>query len=320
MVAAHFDAFRVLRAHVRQTLENYAAHADRVVVVSTSGIDASSMERLPEQVEFVERRNFGYDFFSYKWGLDIVGDYADYDQILIANDSFVGPTIPLAEITGSPQAHTHDLMGMTLSHNHGDHVQSFFMLANGFVARSKAFRSFWKDMVPVSDRMDVIQRYEFGFSRAITDAGFRLGSYFQPTAQEEQLAAARFQWHAEHRLDRKYPDRTIAEMRQIDLESRPWNPGLAYADRVLLDDRLPLLKFDALRFDPYSLGADHLLAMSVEQKPEHFGSIPNFLSETRSRYPTRPGEQNRPTTRESLRQSGLGYGFDAEFANPAEEN
>jgi len=319
VVAAHYDPTGSLADHFRGSLRAYAELADRVVVVSTSGLAESEHGRVPAGVELLTRRNFGYDFYSYKWGLDYVQDYPDYDQVLIVNDSFVGPTVPLIDITASDQAMASDLMGMTLSHNHGDHVQSFFMLANRYVTRSRAFRSFWDDMTPVSDRTEVIQRYEVGFSRAVTAAGFGLGSYFVPTEEEERLAALRYQWHGDHRYDRKYTHKTIAEMGKINLAARPWNPGLAYADRILLGARLPLLKLDALRFDPYALGADYLLERCVENIEREFTSLPAYIANTRQFYPTRPGERNKTVTHESLAKQGVGYCLDEAFARQAKE-
>lgn len=313
VVMAHFDVDRRLRPHTLRTLQNFAHAADRVVVVSTSGIDDESLELLPDTVEPVARENFGYDFFSYKWGLDVATDYADFDRILICNDSFIGPTVDLGVILGSEAASACDVMGMTLSHKHGLHAQSFFMVVNRFVARSQAFRRFWKDMVPISDRFQVIKRYEVGFSTAMTAAGFKLGSYFQPTEAEQSLAAERFRWHTTHRLDSTDQSRTISELHEFNLAERPWNPAAAYADRIALDDRLPLLKVDTLRFDPYALGADRLLAQQAIEHPETFADVAEFLDLTQSRYPIRPGEQNLPVSETELREAGVGYLLDPAF-------
>lgn len=309
VVMAHFDIHQELRPHTLRALTNYSAEAERVVVVSTSGIDSFEGE-LPTNVEVVKRNNFGYDFYSYKWGLDVAGDLGQYSQILICNDTFVGPTVPLAEIIDSSQARAVDVMGMTYSHHHGGHVQSFFMLVNGYVAGSKAFRRFWKDLEPVSDRMAVIQRYEVGFSRAMAAAGFSLGSYFQPTEEEEALARRRYRWLTTHRLDLKNPNKVIAEVQKFNLDGKSWNPAAAYADRVLDADRLPLLKFDTLRFDPYALGAESLLEACISRAPEQFRDVKNFLESTAENYPVRPGEVNIPVTREELRKQRVGYLMD----------
>ncbi|GAB3752297.1 hypothetical protein GCM10027591_00140 [Zhihengliuella somnathii] len=310
VVMAHFDFERRLREHTFRTMQTLAADADRVVVVSTSGLEEPDLARVPDKVEFLSRANYGYDFYSYKWGLDAAGDFGDYDRLIICNDSFVGPLVPLRNIVKSQQARSCDLMGMTFSHHHGGHVQSFFMSVNSHVARSRAFRRFWQDMEPVTNRMDVILKYEIGFSRAIEDAGFTLGSYFEPTEDEQTLAHDRYLWFTQHRLDARQQDKVIGDLHHFNLDARPWNPAVAYADRVLDRDRLPLLKFDTLRFDPYELGSRRLLDACVERKPEDFSGVTSFLDATKSHYPLRRGEVNRPASTESQRKQAVGYLLD----------
>lgn len=311
VVMAHYDADQLLRAHTRRTIETYAADADRVLVISTSGADDESIARLPGNVEFVTRPNFGYDFYSYKWGLDLVPDYPDYDHVVVSNDSFIGPSIPLRDIVHSPQAAESDFLGMTWSLSHGAHAQSFFFVVGQEVARSHGFRSFWKDMAPVSDRMKVIQAYEIGLSRAVRDAGFRSGSYFQPTEEEFELSRRRFRHHADVRLHIKHTDRLLSELTDWSGDQTLYfNPAAAMADRFLLEDRLPLLKFDTLRFDPYELDAGHLLSSAEQAKPELMAGVRDFLTSTKDRYPFRVGENNVLVSPRALRRSGLGYCLD----------
>lgn len=314
VVMAHYDVDRVLRAHTQRTIATFAADADQVVVVSTSGADEDSLAQLPENVRFVTRPNVGYDFYSYKWGLDLVPDHPDFDQIVVANDSFIGPSVPLRRILTSPQAATYDLMGMTWSLSHGAHAQSFFFVVGRQVARSRGFRSFWKDMEPVSDRTRVIRAYEVGLSRAVREAGFSLGGYFEPSEEEFELSRRRFRHHSDVRLHITHREKFLSELTDWSADQTLYfNPAAAMADRFLLEDRLPLLKFDTLRFDPYELGVDRLLTAAEEQKPEVMRGVRAFLEETRHRYPYRAGENNIVVSERSLRDSGLGYCLDEAF-------
>jgi len=313
VVMAHYDVDRVLRDHTLRSVAAYAAAADRTVLVSTSGLDEASLARLPEKVELVTRPNYGYDFFSYKWGLDHVVDYPDYDRILIVNDSFIGPTVPVETIIGSENARSVDLMGMTLSPNHGSHAQSFFFTVGSRLARSHAFRSFWQDMVPVSDRSQVIMRYEVGLSRMVQEAGFTVGGYLRPTEHEEQLARRRMLHFGRVRLHNRRIDEVVSEVFWADDRPRRYNPAVALADRVLVDDRLPLVKFDTLRYDPYELGADVLLRQCETAMPETFDGVRDFLRSTRLRYPFREGETNIVTSPRALREARLGYCMDDAF-------
>ena len=315
IVMAHFDVDGVLRPHARRTIDEYARAADQVVVVSTSGVEESSLDRLGPNVRFITRPNFGYDFYSYKWGLDSVGEYADFDRILITNDSFVGPTVPIDVILDSDACKSVDVMGMTVSKGVAPHAQSFFITVNGFVARSTAFRRFWKDMVPLSDRMKVILNYEIGFSARLVESGFRMGGYFLPTEEEAQLAKERYRHHGSVRLHSTGGQRVVSEIAEWD-ESHlsKFNPAIALADRVLVHNRLPLVKFDTLRYDPYELGAGHLLKRCEDVLPEYFGGVRRFLRETNTHYPFRRGESNLAVSPRQLRDSGLGYCHDAAFS------
>lgn len=314
VVMAHYDADQVLRAHTRRTIQTFAEGADRVMVVSTSGIDEESHAQLPANVDFVTRPNFGYDFYSYKWGLDLVPDFPEYDHVVVSNDSFIGPSVPLDDIVEGPQAARFDFMGMTWSLSHGAHAQSFFFVVSRELARSRGFRSFWKDMAPVSDRMKVIQAYEIGLSRAVREAGFRSGAFFEPTDEEFDLSRRRFRHHADVRLHIKHTDKFLSELTDWSGDQTLYfNPACAMADRFLLDDRLPLLKFDTLRYDPYELDADRLLREAEAAKPALLDGVRDFLLATKDRYPFRVGENNVVVSPRSLRRSGLGYCLDPAF-------
>jgi lipopolysaccharide biosynthesis protein len=310
IVMAHYDVGRVLRRHTLNSIRNYAQAADQMILVSTSGLEDEFVSELPAKVTYIERENFGYDFFSYKWGLDAADDYADYDRVLVVNDSFVGPFVPVEEILNGENCASADFSGLTLSERHKLHAQSFFFTFTSAVAKSKSFRSFWDDMKPVSERFKVISEYEVGLSTAVREAGFKMGSHFMPTAKEEILAKRRWEWHLRHRISLKHPNRTVLEVSPTSIEQRNWNPAVAFADRALDGIKLPVLKFDVLRFDPYALGADHLLSECEAAMPDEFAGVRNFLNETSAFYPFRAGERNVPVSPQLLRDSEIGYGYD----------
>lgn len=314
VVMAHFDVGRRLRKHTAAAIRNYAECAARVVIVSTSGISEADLESLPANVDFVTRSNYGYDFFSYKWALDLVGDYAAYDRLVILNDTFVGPVISLNEILRSEQASKSDLMGMTWSPSHGGHAQSFFVTVSSAVSRSNGFQRFWRDMAPISDRKSVIMKYEVGMTRAVTDAGFTAGGYLEPTPEEDSLAQERRRHYDEVRVIARSAGKTVRETRPSTSQSlRAYNPAVALADRLLMDVRLPLLKFDTLRYDPYGLDAMRLLREAEESLPAHLDGVREFLRVTRPNYAFRPHEHNRLGDPIAMARSGVGYCTDAAF-------
>ena len=64
---------------------------------------------------------------------------------------------------------------------------------------------------------------------------------------------------------------TRAEVREWrERANEPWNPARSLADRVLDDARLPYVKIDTLRYDPYNLDAERLLELCERRFPQRF--------------------------------------------------
>ncbi len=136
-------------------------------------------------------------------------------------------------------------------------------------------------------------KHEVGLSGGLHGAGFRSGSYFQETDADKRLARRRVRWWAAHRPGITRSREGLEKLRVRARE--PWNPSAALADRALDRGRLPYVKLDTLRFDPYGLGADKLLTYCEQQLPEAFAGVREFLQETAVFYPPRPTEALRPT-------------------------
>lgn len=287
-VMAHFDPEGVVAPHVRRHIAALGEVA-RVVVVSTAALRPKQEEWLRANAELVRRENHGYDFFSYREGLLNAGGLESYDSVVVCNDSFVGPLLPYRGILAEMAERPVDFWGLTRSAEVADHVQSFFLAFTPRVASSPAFTRFWQRMTPLSDRGQVILRYELGLSKALRDAGFACGSYFAETAQDRQLARRRVWWRAWLRTQ----EAPRGERRELLLRRgrEAWNPCIGLADRALEAGRLPLVKIDTLRYDPYRLDARRLLAACVRERPDLFADVPDYLERTSRFYPVRPNER-----------------------------
>ena len=148
-------------------------------------------------------------------------------------------------------------------------------------------------MEPISKRRQVIRRYEVGMSRRLYEAGFSSDTYFVETAEDQRIARERMRWWAAHRSH--FP-RTRAEVREWrERANEPWNPARSLADRVLDNARLPYVKIDTLRYDPYNLDAKRLLELCERRFPQRFDGVREFLEETAQYYPLRDTERLLPT-------------------------
>ncbi len=195
-VVAHYDSAGRVARHLRALIAHLATISSRVVFVST-GLDPAEGRTLPAGVEVITRPNVGYDFFSYKRGIEALGPLDAFDQLVIVNSSFVclDPAV-LTERFFARSSPGVDVLGLTANFEHAAHLQSYWIsFENRRVLDSPAFSNWWRDMAPVSQRDLVIPRYEVGLSQAMNQAGLRLASAFSPPAGERPAGAHRNPTH-----------------------------------------------------------------------------------------------------------------------------
>lgn len=292
-VMAHYDVAGKLRPHVRGQVEALAASVDKLVVCTASRLDDESRAWFTERAHLVERANYGYDFFSYKVGLDSVGDLSSYDEVVVCNDTYVFALDSYQPIFDAMADRPCDFWGLTRAERVAPHIQSFFVAFRPWVVSSRTFRTFWETMEPISRRRQVIRRYEIGLSRRLYEAGFESGAYFVENDEDRRISRERVRWWAAHRSPLPRSRTEIRELRERANE--PWNPARSLADRVLDDARLPYVKIDTLRYDPYNLDADRLLTLCERRFPERFSGVRQYLEETAEQYVLRDNERLRPT-------------------------
>jgi rhamnosyltransferase len=185
-VLAHYDPAGRVARHLRNLVAHLASMG-RVVFVSTN-LDGEARRTLEAPgVEVITRPNEGYDFYSYRRGIEALGDLSAIDALTVLNSSFVcvdPPTLTRRFFARSrPDV---DVLGITSNYEYAAHLQSYWIsFETRGVLDSPAFSAFWREMEPLSDRDRVIPRYEVGLSHAMHKAGFRLASAFSPPAAQK---------------------------------------------------------------------------------------------------------------------------------------
>nr|WP_241248339.1 rhamnan synthesis F family protein [Nocardioides sp. KC13] len=286
VVLATYDTEGRLWPHVRHQIETYAAAAE-VVVVSAGGLRDEDRAWAQARAQVVERDNRGYDFASYRAGLDAAGDLARFDLVVLANDSFIGPVVPPEQIFEEMAGRGVDFWGLTRNQEMDDHVQSYFVGFTPAAVASEAFVAFWRDFEPLDDRAEVIVRYEVGLTRRLAEAGLTYDAYFVPRAYEHRRARARRSWMGvnitfDPDVDPHLLPATTAEWNLVrNIGNQPPNPCNTMADSVLDGGRLPIVKIETLRDDPYALDAEALLRHCEQAYPDEFSGVRAYLDETR---------------------------------------
>ncbi len=181
---------RVSAMVLRQLALWRAAGFDMVFVTNATPPPDDWAAVAGETVLRIRRRNVGRDFGAWRdaAALALEGQEPP-EELLLANDSVLGPFLPLDPLVEAWRAGGAGLFGMTESWGGGPHLQSYALLARGagavaglcaHLARQRDSRSKWR----------TVQGGEIGLTRAMLADGHRCAAVFGYRGVCEGLDAA----------------------------------------------------------------------------------------------------------------------------------
>lgn len=262
-VFAHFDQEQRIDDYVVYYLKKLREVSMHIVFVSSAFLPEQELKKIGQIVEkVIVRENIGYDFMSWKVGLESVGRMDAYDELIICNDSVYGPLFPLQETFFQMDKSPCDFWGLTESHDIAYHLQSYFLVFRKSVLSSKIFNYFWEQVEPLADKQEVIKRYEVGLSQALMSHGFSPLAFvsFKPTIFRifttlfqnislPEIVAEKYRKYSPADFFLKGLKASLSLLVNHRRFLRRLNPTHFYW-RQCLKNRMPFIKRDLLRSNP----------------------------------------------------------------------
>jgi rhamnosyltransferase len=234
VVVAHYHPRGLVRDDLSGLVDQLAASARRVIFVSTR-LEPLYAARFAGNVAVIVRENYGYDFYSYKTGIEALGDLRDLDRLIVFNSSFLCvDREKLLRRFFVPDHPRYDVFGLAYSREHRRHLQSFLLSFGARCFGSEVFTRWWSQMTPVNERNRVITQFELGLSSYLRRAGFKLGWAYHPTFREIFVALGRAL---------RTPKRTLNPL--------SLSPTHFYWDFVLRE--FGIAKIELIKSNPYQL-------------------------------------------------------------------
>ncbi|ADN08333.1 putative glycosyltransferase, fusion protein [Sulfurimonas autotrophica] len=251
VVFAHYDIDNVVDQYVYVYLKELSKISNYIVFVSTADLTQKDIELLSRIcAKVIIRDNIGYDFMSYKIGLESF-DYIKYDEIIICNDSVYGPFYPLENVFNAMKNKQCDVWGMTSGQEISLHLQSYFLVCKKTVLLSSYFSDFWKNVKVLDNKRKIIETYEVGFSAKLLSLGFKLASYaeYKPVFMEKYTVKLRRVTF--YKIFKKII--SLFEGRSVFQNSLSVNITHQYWKELLLVSKMPFLKVELLRDNPLKI-------------------------------------------------------------------
>jgi lipopolysaccharide biosynthesis protein len=179
--------------HYMSTL---SAFVDTFVIVSNSSIAEDQLPQIENLCsKLIIRNNSGFDFGAWRDAITELGyEYLDdYDEIILANSSCLGPFVPWEQVFATMDDEDCDFWGLSIfpelinsdrpeaqhlaNQTIPRHIQSFFTVFDRSVVRSSAFQAFWCSVNDQSELLTAVVSFETQLTRLLESYGFKSSAY-----------------------------------------------------------------------------------------------------------------------------------------------
>lgn len=176
-------------------LKKLKEHVDCISIVSDSSIKKNEFSKIINLVNYAKfQRHHTYDFGSYSIAFKNLSQLCDislFDELLVANDSIVGPVDDLSPFFQKAKESENDIYGISKNDfgyknssstnlsSYSPHIQSYFMVLSKSFFMSEVWDSFINSVTREKSKIDVVINYEMKLSKLATTSGFTIGSYYK---------------------------------------------------------------------------------------------------------------------------------------------
>ena len=196
----------------------------------------------------VQRRNFALDFGAWHdLAPEVARRWPRAPELLLANDSVLGPIRPMAPVLAALRDGGEGLFGMTESRQGGVHLQSYLLVARGQTAVADLM-AFLRDLRLSVSKWLVVRRGELALARHMAARGHRVAALFG----YRRLVAATLADPVERAYLAGLHPRLAADLAVAarQLWNWPLNPTSHFWQAIVRRKGFPFLKTELIRRNP----------------------------------------------------------------------
>lgn len=183
-IFSFFDNDGVADLYIDYLLNELNTVTDRLIIVVNGKIDECSKNRLLKYTnEIVVRENKGFDAGAYA---DILLNYLEkkelknWDELILCNDTFYGPFIPMKIIFDKMASRNMDFWGLNLvDRKLLTHIQSYFLVFKKQVFQEEIFLEYFRNNIYCNETniINIYGVFEVGLFKELTTFGYVYDAY-----------------------------------------------------------------------------------------------------------------------------------------------
>ncbi|OJG23185.1 hypothetical protein RU98_GL001918 [Enterococcus caccae] len=171
-------------------LKALAEMVDDILIVVNGTLPDEDILELSEIGQVELRSNKGYDTAAFRYGINYFGkeQLSKYDQLLLVNDTNVGPIGDISVAFSKMAERRLDFWGISYGEEQNDitqynkygfipiHLQSYFLIIEKSLLDYDGFYEYWKELGDTDSRDKAIGKHETVFTKHFEDLGFKHGA------------------------------------------------------------------------------------------------------------------------------------------------
>ena len=193
LVYVIFESEAHLQEYKLRFLQALVPLVDDVIVVVNGQLHDDDINCLENYGRVLTRDNKGYDTAAFREGIFAFGKdkLKDYDQLLLVNDTNIGPMRDLSQVFQEMADKRLDFWGISFGEEQEDvtkenpygyipkHLQSYFLVIEKLMLNDDAFYEYWTHLTDTDSRDKAIGRHETRFTKHFADLGYRFDAVVQ---------------------------------------------------------------------------------------------------------------------------------------------
>lgn len=193
LVYVIFESEAHLQEYKLRFLQALSPLVDDVIVVVNGQLQDDDINSLENYGRVLIRDNKGYDTAAFREGIFAFGKdkLKDYDQLLLVNDTNIGPMRDLSQVFQEMADKRLDFWGISFGEEQEDvtkenpygyipkHLQSYFLVIEKLMLNDDAFYEYWTHLTDTDSRDKAIGRHETRFTKHFADLGYRFDAVVQ---------------------------------------------------------------------------------------------------------------------------------------------
>ena len=170
-------------------LKALADLSDKVLIVLNSTLADTDVKKLEKFGQVISRENTGYDTAAFRHGILLLKDeLSNFDELLLVNDTNVGPMSDLSVVFQKMSTQKLDFWGISYGEKQADftgfnpygaiheHLQSYFLVIEKNMFQTPEFLKYWENLSDTNSRNKAIGKHETVFTKYFSDLGFIHGA------------------------------------------------------------------------------------------------------------------------------------------------